>query len=155
MREKGGSERLRDFPKVTLLINGRGGKSSPGQPSVYLPRGGFTIAFQPFLYTPVIFSFQASFLLKLSDPGAKAWFYNTKKVSTLLPESQGTKVYISQMPRVNIYVHWVIQEMLTKSQAGAGPVGKRSDPDKARLRLIYQYKQWLAVFWNNFSKLQK
>lgn len=60
MRDEGGTERLSNFPKVTLLINGKGGKSSPGETSVHLPSGGLTNAFQPFSHTPAIFSSQAS-----------------------------------------------------------------------------------------------
>lgn len=54
MREKKGSERLSNFPKVTLLTSSKAGKSNPRRPSTHPPQSKFTIAFQPFTPTPVI-----------------------------------------------------------------------------------------------------
>lgn len=55
MRDEGGSERLSNFPKVALVINGRDEKSSPGLPSTHLLPGGLPIAFQPFSHSLAIF----------------------------------------------------------------------------------------------------
>lgn len=134
------------FPRSHCSQVAKLGNQAQANPSTHLLQTEFTNTFQPFSYIPVIFSFQASFFLKFSNPCTRK---GTAKEFQPYSPSLRTKVYISQMSRVHIYVLSLIQLTFSKSQVWAELVRKGPDPalqpaqsctDRARPRLTCRYQ---------------
>lgn len=148
MREKGGSERLSNFPKVTLLTSSKAGKSNPGRPSTHPPE---------WIYHPfsAIHTHPSDFLIPSFIPSEALWpWYKerpnsvTPRVPTLLLQSRRELRFTFPKCSGLIFVHSIIQWMFSESQAWAGPAGKWPDPASQAAQSHAHLVRWRLIYIN-------